>query len=45
MIFHYGFNPCFNGYSTFTRLGTVGAGWEIEGFNPCFNGYSTFTRN
>ena len=36
------FNPCFNGYSTFTycckcyRI-------DIRCFNPCFNGYSTFT--
>ena len=37
------FNPCFNGYTTFTRWF-----WSLyikirKSFNPCFNGYTTFT--
>ena len=38
------FNPCFNGYTTFTLYLNYLHHFLIFGFNPCFNGYTTFTR-
>ena len=41
----WGFNPCFNGYSSLTRL-YESLGESLDGgFNPCFNGYSTLTES
>ena len=37
------FNPCFNGYYTFTKYLQVKNFLEVLSFNPCFNGYYTFT--
>ena len=42
-IYNSSFNPCFNGYYTFTRKGIVLGYRVLDGFNPCFNGYYTFT--
>ena len=38
------FNPCFNGYYTFTSKTASKWGIKIRSFNPCFNGYYTFTK-
>ena len=38
------FNPCFNGYYTFTVTGKQELKYVKNSFNPCFNGYYTFTR-
>ena len=38
------FNPCFNGYYTFTEKSTTNPSSPLTCFNPCFNGYYTFTR-
>ena len=41
---YYGFNPCFNGYTTSTMSGKFIVRSEEESFNPCFNGYTTSTN-
>ena len=43
-LYNQSFNPCFNGYYTFTSL--LGLNYIIVmwSFNPCFNGYYTFTK-
>ena len=38
------FNPCFNGYYTFTKYPIRYDADGTQSFNPCFNGYYTFTH-
>ena len=38
----FSFNPCFNGYYTYT-LFLSSSNWSNNRFNPCFNGYYTYT--
>ena len=39
----FGFNPCFNGYYTYTGSMCFYRFSIICSFNPCFNGYYTYT--
>ena len=39
------FNPCFNGYYTYTGLVYSSPFLTNICFNPCFNGYYTYTHN
>ena len=38
------FNPCFNGYYTYTVFMPLQSNGLVESFNPCFNGYYTYTK-
>ena len=39
----FSFNPCFNGFTTLTKMGFELDDSYYISFNPCFNGFTTLT--
>ena len=40
----FSFNPCFNGFTTLTKMGFELDDSYYISFNPCFNGFTTLTH-